>query len=55
MIMKTIKYAGALLLIVVSSVLLTAQERETPPIKLEKISGNVYQILGGSGANAGLS
>jgi hypothetical protein len=54
MIMKTIKYTGALLLIVVNSVLLTAQERETPPINLEMISGNVYQILGGSGSNGGV-
>jgi cyclase len=52
--MKTIKYTGALLLILVNSVLLTAQERETPPIKLEKISGNVYQLLGGSGSNGGV-
>ena len=42
------------MLILVNSVLLTAQERETPPIKLEKISGNVYQILGGAGSNGGL-
>ncbi len=42
------------MLILVNSVLLTAQEKETPPIKLEKISGNVYQILGGAGSNGGL-
>lgn len=52
--MKTIKYTGALLLIVVNCVMLTAQERETPPIKLEKISGNVYQNSGGSGSNGGV-
>jgi cyclase len=52
--MKTIKYTGALLLILVNCVLLTAQERETPPINLEMISGNVYQILGGSGSNGGV-
>jgi len=52
--MKTIKYTGALLLILVNSVLLTAQEKEVPPINLEKISGNVYQLLGGSGSNGGV-
>ena len=52
--MKTIKYTGALLLIVFSSVILRAQEREIPPLTLEKVSGNIYQILGGSGANGGV-
>lgn len=52
--MKTIKYTGVLLLIVFSSVILRAQERETSPLTLEKVSGNVYQILGGSGANGGV-
>lgn len=31
-----------------------AQERETSPVSLEKISENIYQILGGSGANGGV-
>ena len=52
--MKTVKYTGALLLIVFSSVILRAQEREIPPLTLEKVSGNIYQILGGSGANGGV-
>ena len=52
--MKTIKYTGALLIIVFSSVILRAQEREIPPLTLEKVSGNIYQILGGSGANGGV-
>ncbi len=52
--MKTIKYTGALLLIVFSSVILRAQEREIPPLTLEKVSENIYQILGGSGANGGV-
>ena len=42
------------MLIIVNCVILTAQERETPPIKLEKISGNVYQNSGGSGSNGGV-
>jgi glyoxylase-like metal-dependent hydrolase (beta-lactamase superfamily II) len=52
--MKITKYIGALLLILSTSAFLAAQEREIPPVSLEKISGNVYQILGGSGANGGL-
>jgi glyoxylase-like metal-dependent hydrolase (beta-lactamase superfamily II) len=52
--MKTIRYIGVLLLIMVSSVLLPAQERETPPINLEIISENVYQNSGGSGSNGGV-
>jgi len=52
--MKTIKTTGVLLLIVLTSALISAQERETPALSLEKISGNVYQILGGSGSNGGV-
>jgi cyclase len=33
--------------------MLAAQEREVSPVTLEHISGNVYQISGGSGANGG--
>ena len=52
--MKTFKHTTILLLIVLASTVIIAQERETPPLTLEKISGNVYQILGGSGANGGV-
>ncbi|MFH0759444.1 MAG: MBL fold metallo-hydrolase [Bacteroidota bacterium] len=52
--MKTIQNTGALFLLLFTSVLLSAQERETPPVALEKISGNVYQLLGGEGANGGV-
>jgi len=52
--MKTIKNAVAFLLIVFTSVVLSAQERETPPLSLDKISGSVYQLLGGSGSNGGV-
>ena len=52
--MKTIKNTGTLLLIVFTSVILTAQERETSPVTLEKISGSVYQINGGDGSNGGV-
>jgi cyclase len=31
-----------------------AQQQETPPVSLQKISDNLYQILGGRGANGGL-
>lgn len=30
------------------------QQRETPPVALEKISDNLFQILGGRGANGGV-
>ncbi len=52
--MKPIKYTGALLLILFTTVFLTAQERETPPVSLEKITESVYQINGGQGANGGV-
>lgn len=51
--MKPFKITGILFLIVFTSVILSAQERETPPVSLEKISGNVYQITGGQGSNGG--
>ncbi len=31
-----------------------SQQRETPPVTLEKISDNLFQILGGQGANGGV-
>jgi cyclase len=52
--MKTFKYTSTFLLIVLASAVLCAQEREVPPLTLEKVSGNIYQILGGSGANGGV-
>lgn len=52
--MKTIKYTGTLLLILFTSAFLTAQERETVPVSLEKITESIYQINGGQGANGGV-
>lgn len=52
--MKTIKYTGALSLILLTSVFLSAQEREIQAVSLTKISENVYQINGGQGANGGV-
>jgi glyoxylase-like metal-dependent hydrolase (beta-lactamase superfamily II) len=52
--MKTIKYTGALLLILFTSVFLTAQERKIVPVSLEKITESIYQINGGQGANGGI-
>ncbi|RLD90120.1 MAG: hypothetical protein DRJ29_15900 [Bacteroidetes bacterium] len=52
--MKTIKYTEALLLILFTNAFLTAQERETVPVSLEKITESVYQINGGQGANGGV-
>jgi cyclase len=31
-----------------------SQDQETPPVSLEKISDNLYQVLGGRGANGGI-
>ncbi len=33
---------------------LFAQQRETPPVKLDKLSARLFQILGGRGANGGV-
>lgn len=52
--MKIIKYLGASLLVVFTSAVLRAQERETPPVSLKKITESVYQINGGQGANGGV-
>jgi len=52
--MKIIQNTGAIILLLFTSVLLSAQERENPPVTLEKVSGNVYQLLGGEGANGGI-
>jgi len=52
--MKTIKFSGMLIFLVLTTIVLRAQERETPPVTLDKIGENIYQISGGSGANGGL-
>ncbi|MEN8229250.1 MAG: MBL fold metallo-hydrolase [Bacteroidota bacterium] len=52
--MKTLINKGTLFFILFASVILTAQERETSPVTLEKIAGSVYQIIGGSGSNGGV-
>lgn len=52
--MKTIKQTGILVLLLLAGMILTAQEMETSPVTLEKISGSVYQIMGGRGSTGGL-
>jgi len=52
--MKTIKFTTTVLFFVFISMILKAQERETPPLTLEKASESVYQIMGGSGSNGGV-
>jgi len=52
--MKTIQITGILLLIVFAGVRLKAQERETPPVSLQKIAEGVYQVNGGQGSNSGV-
>jgi len=50
---------GKLIFILIFSCLIVsassfAQQRETPPVKLDKISDRLFQILGGRGANGGV-
>ncbi len=50
---------GKLILILIFSCLIVsassfAQQKETPPVKLDKISDRLFQILGGRGANGGV-
>ena len=50
---------GKLILILIFSCLIFsassfAQQRETPPVKLDKLSDRLFQILGGRGANGGV-
>ncbi len=52
--MKTIKITGTVIYILFASVILTAQERETSPVTLARISESVYQIVGGRGSNGGV-
>lgn len=53
------RHKGKLLLIMIFSFLFVsssylAQQREITPVKLEKISDRLYEILGGRGANGGV-
>ncbi len=48
------KTAGTMLIIAFSGIMLMAQEREIPPLTLDKQSDHVFQILGGSGSNGGV-
>ena len=50
--MKTITLFSALFLLL--NLCLFAQDREMPPVFLEKVTDNLYQILGGKGANGGV-
>jgi len=52
--MKTIlKITGLFCIVLLSGGLLRAQERETPPVSLQKITESVYQVNGGQGSNGG--
>jgi len=42
------------LILLFTTSLLMAQNKETPPITLDKISDNLYQLKGGRGANGGM-
>jgi cyclase len=51
--MKPIKSLLTILFLVIACTVIKAQEREVLPVTLDKVSENVYQILGGSGSNGG--
>lgn len=52
--MKTFpKTSGLILIAIFSSGLLAAQDRETVPVSLEKVTEHVYQVNGGQGSNGG--
>jgi glyoxylase-like metal-dependent hydrolase (beta-lactamase superfamily II) len=40
--------------LIISFFCIKAQNRETPPVSLDKISNNLYQVLGGRGASGGM-
>lgn len=52
--MKTIKFTTTLTILLICSFSLAAQERENPPLTVERQSDQVYQVLGGSGSNGGV-
>lgn len=53
--MKTISGTTALFLIAfLSSGMLYAQERESPPVSLDKVTEHVYLVKGGQGSNGGV-
>ena len=52
--MKTINISAILVFLLFAATALSAQERETPHVTLDKVGENVYQISGGSGSNGGL-
>lgn len=52
--MKKIKTSASILFLFLSAMTLHAQERQAPPVSLEKQTENIYQILGGRGSNGGV-
>lgn len=52
--MKSIKKIASAFIFLFLFMTLPAQERETEPVSLQKITDRVYQINGGSGANGGV-
>lgn len=52
--MRTISSTIVPVLFLFASAGLSAQERETPPVTLNKVSDHVYQVSGGGGSNGGV-
>ena len=51
---KQLLYSIFFCLILLFTSLSFPQQRQAAPVKLDKLSDNLYQILGGRGANGGL-
>ncbi len=51
--MKNIKLTGISIICLFLSTFLFAQNQESVPVTLKNISGNLYEIMGGRGANGG--
>lgn len=48
------KIAHSIIIIILLASTAPSQQREVPPVKLKKIAENLYEILGGRGAQGGV-
>ena len=52
--MKTSRISGIIIVLVLTAIVLEAQERAVSPVSLDKITERVYQLMGGRGSNGGV-
>jgi glyoxylase-like metal-dependent hydrolase (beta-lactamase superfamily II) len=52
--MKISRISGIIIVLVLTAIVLEAQEREVSPVSLDKITESVYQLMGGRGSNGGV-